>query len=265
VLDSFFHAQHGMSHSSEAEFRLLALLLDHLEKIWREPDHGIWEMRGDAQHFTHSKMMCWVAFDRGVLLAEQLKYDAPIEKWKKLRDTIHREICEKAYSKKKKCFVQAYGSSQLDAALLLMPAVGFLPGSDRRVKATVRAIERELMPDGFVMRYNTGKVDDGLPPGEGVFLACSFWMVAALKAIGRKREARKLFERLLKLRNDLGLLSEEYDILRERMVGNFPQAFSHIALTNAAFYLEEGLSVRKRAHRNIDGLAMKRSKRRKGR
>jgi GH15 family glucan-1,4-alpha-glucosidase len=143
--------------------------------------------------------------------------------------------------------MQAYGSDQLDAALLLMPAVGFLPGSDRRVKGTLKAIERELMPDGLVQRYNTRKVRDGLPAGEGVFLACSFWMVACLKATGRAREARKLFERLLQLRNDLGLLSEEYDVARNRMVGNFPQAFSHIALVNAAFYLEEGRPVHRRA------------------
>ena len=207
-------------------------------------------MRGKPQHFTYSKMMAWVAFDRAVLLAEQLKYQAPVDKWKAIRDTIHKEICENAFNKKKKCFVQAYGSDELDAALLLMPAVGFLPGSDRRVKATVRAIERELMPRGLVLRYDTRKVRDGLPPGEGVFLACSFWMVSALKAIGRTRDAKALFEKLLKLRNDLGLLAEEYDPEHRRMVGNFPQAFSHIALVNAAYYLEEGLRARKRTHRD---------------
>jgi GH15 family glucan-1,4-alpha-glucosidase len=265
ILDSFFHAQHGIQRHTEDDFRLLALLLQHLETVWQKPDQGIWETRGKAQHFTYSKMMAWVAFDRGVLLAEQLHYDAPIEKWKALRDTIHREICEKAYNKRKKCFVQAYGSSQLDAALLLMPAVGFLPGKDPRVKATVRAIQRELMPDGFVQRYNTEKVNDGLPPGEGVFLACSFWMVSSLKAIGRKREARKLFEKLLRLRNDLGLLSEEYDVAHQRLVGNFPQAFSHIALVNAAFYLEENLKVRRRAHRNVDGVGKKPSRPKKRR
>jgi GH15 family glucan-1,4-alpha-glucosidase len=257
MLDSFFHAQHGMKRHNEDDFRVLALLLDHLETIWQKPDHGIWEMRGKPQHFTYSKMMAWVAFDRAVLLAEQLHYEAPVENWKAIRNTIHKEICEKAFNKKKKCFVQAYGSSELDAALLLMPAVGFLPGSDRRVKETVKAIERELMPHGLVMRYDTRKVHDGLPPGEGVFLACSFWMVSALKAVGRKRDARKLFEKLLQLRNDLGLLAEEYDVGQRRMVGNFPQAFSHIALVNAAFYLEEGVRVRRRSRRIDGGKALK--------
>jgi GH15 family glucan-1,4-alpha-glucosidase len=251
VLDSFFHAQHGMRRHNENDFRVLALLLEHLATIWQEPDHGIWETRGAPQHFTYSKMMAWVAFDRGVLLAEQLKYDAPIEKWRTIRDSIHVEICEKAWNAGKNSFVQSYGSNQLDAALLLMPTVGFLPGSDRRVKSTVRAIERELMRDGLVMRYNTAKVSDGLPPGEGVFLACSFWMVGSLKAVGRGRDAKALFERLLKLRNDLGLLSEEYDVSGKRFVGNFPQAFSHIAMVNAAFYLQDGKRVRHRAHRNM--------------
>jgi len=252
VLDSFFHAQHAMKRHNEDDFRVLALLLDHLEKIWQHPDHGIWEIRGRAQQFTYSKMMAWVAFDRAVLLAQQLKYDAPIEKWKSIRNAIHKEVCEKAFDKKKKCFVQAYGSKQLDAALLLMPAVGFLPGSDRRVKSTVKAIERELMRDGLVMRYNTAEVGDGLPPGEGAFLACSFWMVSSLKAVGRTRDANALFKRLLKLRNDLGLLSEEYDVGRKRLVGNFPQAFSHIALVNAAFYLQQDTGFRRRAHRKLN-------------
>ena len=150
-----------------------------METIWQQPDEGIWETRGGPQQFTYSKMMAWVAFDRAVLLAEQLHYEAPVEKWKTIRDTIHSEICARAFNEKKNSFVQAYGSDQLDASLLLMPVVGFLPGSDPRVKGTVEAIERELMPDGLVMRYNTSKVEDGLPPGEGVFLACSFWMVSA--------------------------------------------------------------------------------------
>ncbi len=218
--------------------------------IWQLPDQGIWEVRGDPQHFTYSKMMAWVAFDRAVLLAEQLKYRAPIEKWRTLRDTIHAQICTRAYNKKKKAFTQAYGSSQLDASLLLMPLVGFLPPSDRRVISTVEAIERELMPNGLVMRYNTTKVDDGLPPGEGVFLACSFWMVSSLNAIGRAKDARRLFERLLKLRNDVGLLAEQYDPHFKRQVGNFPQAFSHIALVNAAFDLDDGKDLRQRSHRH---------------
>jgi GH15 family glucan-1,4-alpha-glucosidase len=250
MLDCFFHAQHSMGRHTEDDFRVLAMLLNQLERIWPEPDEGIWETRGGRQQFTYSKMMAWVAFDRAVLLSQQLNYDAPVERWKEVRDTIHTEICARAFNKKKNSFVQAYGSSQLDASLLLMPVVGFLPGSDPRVKGTVEAIERELMPNGLVLRYDTAKVKDGLPAGEGAFLACSFWMVSALKAIGRAGAAKRLFERLIKLRNDLGLLSEEYDVKSKRLVGNFPQAFSHIALVNAAFDLADGDSVRSRAHRN---------------
>jgi GH15 family glucan-1,4-alpha-glucosidase len=249
VLDCFYHAQQSVGRHSERDFRVLVLLLEHLENIWRDPDEGIWETRGGAQHFTYSKIMAWVAFDRAVLLARQLNYAGPIEKWEALRDAIHDQVCARAFNEKKNSFVQAYDSEELDASLLLMPLVGFLPGTDPRVKSTVEAIERELMPDGLVLRYDTSKVQDGLPPGEGVFLACSFWMVSSLKAIGRLDEARVLFERLLTLRNDLGLLSEEYDVNRKRLVGNFPQAFSHIALVNAAFDLEDGPDARSRSHR----------------
>lgn len=247
MMDSFFHAQKSMASHREADFRVLALLMDHLEKIWQEPDNGIWEVRGGRHQFTYSKMMAWVAFDRAVKLAEQLGYDAPLEKWKKLRDTIHTEVCEKGFNRQKGCFVQVYGSDKMDASLLLMPQVGFLPGDDPRVIATVEAVERDLMQDGFVARYNTEKVKDGLPPGEGVFIACSFWMVSSLKAIGREDDARKLFERLLGLCNDVGLMSEEYDVDDKRLVGNFPQAFSHIALVNAAFDLEGGDEKRQRS------------------
>jgi GH15 family glucan-1,4-alpha-glucosidase len=249
VLDCFYHAQQVMARHSERDFRVLVLLLEHLETIWQDPDEGIWETRGSAQQFTYSKMMAWVAFDRAVLLAQQLNYDGPTEKWKGLRDTIHKQICERAFNRKKNAFAQAYDSEELDAGLLQMPLVGFLPGSDPRVKGTVEAIERELMSDGLVLRYNTSKVQDGLPPGEGVFLACSFWMVGSLKAIGRIDDARALFERLLTLCNDLGLLSEEYDTKRNRLVGNFPQAFSHIALVNAAFDLDDGPGARGRCQR----------------
>jgi GH15 family glucan-1,4-alpha-glucosidase len=249
MLDSFYHAQHKMGRHSEQDFRVLVLLLKHLEEIWQEPDQGIWETRGGAQQFTYSKLMAWVAFDRAVLIAEQLKYDAPVEEWKELRETIHKQICEKGFNKKKNSFVQVYGGDELDASLLLMPLVGFLPGTDERVKGTVEAIRRDLMQDGLVLRYNTSQVKDGLPPGEGVFLACSFWMVGSLKAVGREDEARALFKKLLELPNDLGLLSEEYAPKEKRLVGNFPQAFSHIALVNAAFDLEDGAGVRERARR----------------
>lgn len=255
LLDSFFHSQKSMAVHGEREFRVLALLLDHLEKIWREPDAGIWETRGGNQQFTYSKMMAWVAFDRAVKLSEQLGYEAPLDKWKALRDTIHQDVCEKGFNHEKNSFVQFYGSNQLDASLLLMPQVGFLPGTDPRVKGTVEAIERELMADGFVLRYDSKKVSDGLPPGEGVFLACSFWMVSSLKAIGRADDARKMFDRLLVLCNDVGLLSEEYDPKEKRLISNFPQAFSHIALINAAFDLQDNEQVRQRSDPDGKGSA----------
>jgi GH15 family glucan-1,4-alpha-glucosidase len=258
VLDCFFHAQQSMKAHGEADFRVLALLLEHLETIWQKPDQGIWETRGGEQQFTHSKMMAWVAFDRAVRLAEKLKYAAPLDRWRQVREAIHAQVCEKGFNARRNSFVQSYDSDELDAALLLMPQVGFLPGSDPRVKSTIEAIERELMSDGLVLRYNTSRAGDGLPPGEGVFLACSFWMVSSLKAIGRNDDARALFERLLTLANDLGLLSEEYDPTRKRLVGNFPQAFSHIALVNAAFDLEEDADKRERTPGNGLGAGVKR-------
>jgi GH15 family glucan-1,4-alpha-glucosidase len=248
LLDTFFHALRGMGRHTADDFRALMLLLDHLETIWQLPDESIWETRGGRQQFTWSKVMAWVAFDRAILIANQLGTDAPIEKWQKLRDSIHEEICRNAFNKQKNSFVQFYGATQLDASLLLMPIVGFLPATDPRVRGTIEAIERELMPGGLVLRYDTTKSPDGLPPGEGVFLACSFWMVSCLKAIGRLSDARKLFERLLSLSNDLGLLSEEYDIDRKRLVGNFPQAFSHISLMNAAFDLQREDESHLRSH-----------------
>lgn len=261
MMDSFFHTLHGLKRHSEDDFRVLCLLMKHLERVWKQPDEGIWETRGGRQQFTYSKMMTWVAFDRAVLIAEQHMFRGPIDEWKTIRDAIHSEVCERAFSRKKNSFTRAYGSDQLDASLLLMPAVGFLPGSDARVKGTVEAIERELMTDGFVLRYDTSKVEDGLPPGEGAFLACSFWMVSALKAVGRKRDAVALFEKLLALRNDMGLLSEEYDPEQKRLIGNFPQAFSHIALVNAAFDLEcDGARIRQRSNREMDRKPTKNSK-----
>jgi GH15 family glucan-1,4-alpha-glucosidase len=250
MLDCFYHAQSKLERHTERDFRVLALLLEHLETIWHDPDEGIWETRGGPQQFTYSKLMAWVAFDRAVLIAERLGYEAPIEKWKALRDTIHQQIIERGFDAKKNCFVQSYGSDQLDAALLLMPIVGFLPGSDPRIQGTLDAIKQELMHGGLVLRYNTTNVNDGLPPGEGVFLACSFWMVSCLKAIGREDEAIELFEHLLELRNDVGLLAEEYDPIGKRLLGNFPQAFSHISLVNAAFDLEDGAGTRERGHRD---------------
>ncbi len=209
-------------------------VIEHVETIWREPDDGIWETRGPREHFTYSKVMAWVVFDRGVRLVEQFGLEAPVDRWKQIRDEIHREVCEQGYDRDRRTFTQYYGSKELDASVLNIPLVGFLPGDDERVTGTIDAISRELGRDGFVSRYSTAETDDGLPGDEGQFLACSFWLVSALALNGRVGEARALFERLIGLTNDLGLLSEEYDVKRRRQVGNFPQAFSHLTLIVAA-------------------------------
>ncbi|MGB6603984.1 MAG: glycoside hydrolase family 15 protein [Steroidobacteraceae bacterium] len=222
---------------TDAGWALQCSLLDHLEKIWRQPDCGIWEIRGKAKHFTHSKIMAWVAFDRAIRSAEQFDLKAPLRRWKSLRRRIHAEVCRKGFNKKLRAFVQSYGSAHLDASILLLPLVGFLPHEDPRVASTFEAIERSLMQDGFVRRYDTNTRTDGLPAGEGAFLACSFWLADNMVLMGRIDEARQLFERLLALRNDLGLLSEEYDPRGRRLLGNFPQSFSHIALINTAHNL----------------------------
>jgi GH15 family glucan-1,4-alpha-glucosidase len=211
-------------------------LITRVERVWREPDDGIWEARGPRRHFTHSKVMAWVAFDRGVKFAERLGL-GPVQAWADRRDEIHAEICERAWDPDRRTFTQYYGSRELDAAVLMIPIVGFLPGDDERVTGTIDAVWRELGHDGFVARYSTAETDDGLPGTEGQFLACSFWLVSALALNGRGDEARALFDRLLALSNDLGLLAEEYDVPRRRQVGNFPQAFSHLALIQAASLL----------------------------
>ncbi len=242
VLDSMYRAAQAGIKSSEADWRLQVALLDFLETKWELPDYGIWEMRGEPQHFTHSKMMAWVAFDRGVKLVEEYGCAAErhYERWKQLRDRIHQQVCELGYNEKKQAFTQIYGSDEMDASILMMPLVGFLPADDERVRNTVAAVERELVRDGFVLRYRTGEKNvDGLPGHEGVFLLCSFWLADCLHLIGRTEEARKLFERLLALQNDVGLLAEEYDPRAQRMLGNFPQAFSHVALVNTARILSE--------------------------
>ena len=208
--------------------------IEYVETIWREPDDGIWESRGPRRHYTYSKVMAWVVFDRAVRLAEEFDLESPLERWRLTRDEIHQEICERGYDRERRTFTQYYGSSELDASVLNIPLVGFLPGSDERVTGTIDAIARELGRDGFVSRYSTAATDDGLTGDEGQFLACSFWLVSALAANGRASEARVLFERLLGLANDLGLLAEEYDVRRQRQVGNFPQAFSHLTMVLAA-------------------------------
>jgi GH15 family glucan-1,4-alpha-glucosidase len=234
VMDALHHGRVGGLKHLEAGWDFQLALLDHLEKVWSTPDEGIWEVRGGPRHFTHSKVMAWVAFDRGIKSAEAFGLEGPLERWRKVGAEIHEQVCLKGFSRDLGAFVQAYGSDELDASALLMPAVGFLPPEDRRVTGTIAAIERRLLRNGFVLRYDTGTADDGLPPGEGAFLACSFWLADAYVMLGRRDDARRLFERLMSLRNDLGLLSEQYDPHAKRLAGNFPQAFSHISLVNTA-------------------------------
>ena len=237
VLLAMHESHEAGLETGESDWRLQEELMRFLEFNWQEPDEGIWEVRGGRKHFTHSKMMAWLAFDRAVKLGEACKHsnDGNVERWKKIRDQIHREVCERGYNTDKKAFTQFYGSDALDASLLMMPRVGFLPPSDKRVRGTIEAIERELMQDGLVLRYRTEEEHvDGLPGREGTFLPCSFWLVNGLHFIGRTDEARAMFERLLALRNDLGLISEEYDPIAKRQLGNFPQAFTHLALVNSA-------------------------------
>jgi GH15 family glucan-1,4-alpha-glucosidase len=234
LMDTLHQARCGGLVSNASGWGLEVEFLKHLEKIWQLKDSGIWEVRGDEEHFTYSKVMAWVAFDRAIKSAKQFDLKADIGHWTALRDRIHADVCAQGYDAGRGSFVRSYGSKQLDASLLLLPAVGFLPPEDRRIIGTVEAIERNLMSDGLVLRYDTKKADDGMPPGEGFFLACSFWLVDAYLMLGRRDDAVALFERLLTLRNDVGLLSEEYDLRGKRQVGNFPQALSHLALVNSA-------------------------------
>jgi GH15 family glucan-1,4-alpha-glucosidase len=223
-------------------------LMHHLESVWTEPDEGIWEVRGPRRHFTHSKVMAWVAADRMVKLSAAAGVEAPTDRWRRLRDTIHEDVCRRGFDPVRNAFVQSYGARELDASLLMIPLVGFLPAEDPRVRGTVAAIERELLVDGLVRRYTTQSGVDGLPPGEGLFLACSFWLVDNLVLLGRREDARRLYGQLLALRNDVGLLAEQYDPRARRLLGNFPQALSHIALVNSACNLSEaGRSARLRA------------------
>ena len=240
VSDALYQARKQGLRPSDDAWQILRKLLEWLEEGWRQPDEGIWEVRGPRRQFTHSKVMCWVAFDRGVRLIEELGRDGPAERWRAIADEIHAEVLREAWSEDLGGFVQAYGSDRLDAAVLMMPLVGFLRATDERMVSTVEAIRSDLMRDGFVERYRADEQNsevDGLPPGEGAFLPCSFWLVQVLSLQGRDAEARELFERLLSLRNDLGLISEEYDASAGRLVGNFPQAFTHLALVDAALQL----------------------------
>ena len=241
IMDMLRVARTAGVDPDDAAWRLQRVLLDFLESIWPQPDNGIWEVRGPRQHFTHSKMMAWVAFDRAVKSVESAKLDGPVERWRALCRRIRNEICTRGYDAERGTFVQYYGAKHTDGSLLLMPMVGFLPAHDPRVQGTVRAVERELMVDGLVLRYPTETGVDGLPPGEGVFLPCSFWLADNYALAGRRKEADTLFERLLALRNDVGLLAEEYDPRSKRMLGNFPQAFTHVGLINTACNLSDGV------------------------
>jgi GH15 family glucan-1,4-alpha-glucosidase len=237
VMNALHLARVGGLQADETTWNVQCEMLEHLETIWQEPDEGIWETRGGRQHFTFSKVMAWVAFDRAIKSAESFDLSGPIDHWRKIREQIHAQVCEKSWNAQLNAFTQVYGGDELDASVMLLPQVGFLPPSDPRVIGTLAATEKYLLRDGFVMRYRTSEVDDGLPPGEGTFLACSFWMVDNLAMQGRVAEAEEMYERLLGLVNDVGLLAEEYDPAAKRLVGNFPQAFSHVALVHTGLNL----------------------------
>jgi GH15 family glucan-1,4-alpha-glucosidase len=245
VMNALHLARTGGLHVDKTMWSIQCAMLEHLETIWQQPDEGIWEVRGSRQHFTFSKVMAWVAYDRCIRSAESFGLQAPLGHWRMLRERIHADVCAQAWNPRRNAFTQAYGSDDLDAAALLIPLLGFLPPADPRIAGTVEAIEKHLIRDGFVLRYRTDNVDDGLPPGEGTFLACSFWLVDNLLLQGRVDDAHTLFERLLSLANDVGLLSEEYDPATGRLVGNFPQAFSHVALVHTGLNLmrhEQGMT-----------------------
>jgi GH15 family glucan-1,4-alpha-glucosidase len=250
MLDSAYLARRKGMQGNEAGWNLSRAAVSQLETIWTKPDDGIWEIRGPRRHFVHSKVMVWVAVDRAVRIMQEFGQDGPLERWIRLRRDIHEEVCRLGFSRELNSFVQYYGSKELDASLLLLPLVGFLPPEDPRIQGTITAIEKTLLRDGFVARYNTRSAVDGLAGDEGVFLACSFWLVDNYVLQRRDDEARALFERLLGLRNDVGLLAEEYDSKEHRQLGNFPQAFSHLALINSAHNLSAEVESKPAHHRS---------------
>ncbi len=247
VMDALFQSHKRGLAAPKGSWSFQRNLVEHLETVWAEPDEGIWEVRGGRQNFTFSKVMAWVALDRAIRSAEEWGLAAPLDRWRVLRTEMHARICAKGFSTERNSFTQAFGGTALDASLLLLPHTGFLPSDDPRIRGTVAAIERELMHDGLVMRYRTEGGADGLPAGEGVFLACSFWLADNMVLQGRYGEAQALFERLLDLRNDVGLLSEEYDPRARRLVGNFPQAFSHVGVIGTAMNFDSFGPARSRA------------------
>jgi GH15 family glucan-1,4-alpha-glucosidase len=252
LLDVLWQATRAGTPPSTNTWSLALLLLEVLEQRWREPDEGIWEVRGPRRHFTHSKVLCWVAFDRAIAIVENGTYEGPVDRWREVRDEIHAEVCDQGYDAEIGAFTQCLGSTELDASVLMIPLVGFLPGDDPRVRSTVDVILRTLTRDGLVMRYDPSSVEvDGIGEPEGVFLPCSFWMVEALSLAGRGDEARALFERLLGLANDLGLFAEEYDPIAKRLLGNFPQAFTHLALVASAHTLVPDHSPARNRRRDV--------------
>ena len=234
VMDAMHLTRAAGLHPKPHAWQIERVLLDFLESNWEKPDDGIWEVRGPRRHFTHSKVMIWVAFDRAVKAVERFGLAGPAERWRRLRDAVHAKVCQLGFDPQRNTFVQYYGSKSLDASLLMIPLVGFLPATDPRVRGTAETIRKELAVDGLVQRYSNPDDFDGLPSGEGVFLPCSFWLADNLAMMGRQQEAEALFERLLSLRNNLGLLAEEYDLNQKRLLGNFPQAMTHVALINTA-------------------------------
>jgi GH15 family glucan-1,4-alpha-glucosidase len=237
VMDALYQSRRIGLAPNVASWNVQRALIEFLMSAWERPDEGIWEVRGQRRHFTHSKVMAWVAVDRAIKSIEEFGLEGPVDRYRGLRERIHRDVCDNGFNREVGTFVQSYGSRELDASLLMIPLVGFLPATDPRVRATVQAIQRDLVVDGLVARYRTEPGIDGLPPGEGRFLPCTFWLADNLCLLGRTTEARAIFERLLALRNDVGLISEEYDVEARRLVGNFPQALSHISLVNTAVNL----------------------------
>jgi GH15 family glucan-1,4-alpha-glucosidase len=239
LIDAFHQSRVAELKLDDGSWALERTVLDHLAEVWDQPDHGIWERRGDGRHYVSSKVMCWVGFDRGIKSAEKFGFEAPLERWRALRDFIHRDVCEKGFDAAQNTFVESYGSQLLDASILLLPAVGFLPASDPRVRGTLDAIERHMMRDGFVLRHDPREISDERQPIEGAFLACSLWLADAWVLAGELAKAQALFDRVVAVANDLGLLAEEFDSGEGRQTGNFPQALTHIALINTAHNISE--------------------------
>jgi GH15 family glucan-1,4-alpha-glucosidase len=250
VIDAFHLARGVGIESDQTAWALEKHLVEFVIEHWQEPDEGIWEMRGPRRQFTHSKVLAWVAVDRAVGAVEKFGLDGPVDEWRRVRQQIHDDVCANGFDRERNSFVQAYGGKELDASLLMIPLVHFLPATDPRMRGTIDAIRHELVRDGFVLRYKTDKTDDGLPPGEGAFLPCTFWLIDNLALIGEIDEATRLFEQLLSLRNDVGLLAEEWDPEAKRQLGNFPQAMTHVGLVNSAFNLDRARRTRKKALRS---------------